>query len=176
MKEYVLALVPVLIAFLAAWFGVRNYRTQKAIDHEVDLRITRASVYEQYLGAYADLERLWDTDGTNEFEQARLKYSQAHHRLFQVASDGVLLSVAELHQHVWATDSSEPGWLDTWKDLYATVLFKMRQDAAASTNIPKARMIEILPWSFGDFQKASEEAVQTRQGVSDKEESEADPT
>jgi hypothetical protein len=177
MKDFALALVPVLgtalIAFLAAWSGIRNYRKQKAIDREVELRNIKAKAYERYLATYFDLERVW---GTEEFEQATLKYSQAHHRLFQVASDDVLLSVAKLHQHVWATPTSQEGWLDTWKDLYATMLLDMRQDAAEATNIPKEQIIEFLPWSFGEFQKASEEAVQTRQVISDQEKSEADPT
>jgi hypothetical protein len=177
MKDFVLALLPVLgtalVAFLAAWFGIRNYRKQKAIDREVELRNIKAKAYERYLATYSDVERMWDTE---EFEQGRLKYAQAYHRLFQVASDDVLLSVAKFHHHVWDTPTSQEGWLDTWKDLYATVLLHMRQDATAATNIPKDQIIEFLPWSLGDFQKASEEAGQTRQGVSDKEESETDPT
>ena len=138
----------VTVAALTALFSIRNYRRQKETDR-------KGAAYERYLTAHADYRRLAGVEGKEtEYEDARLKYSQAVVAVFPVASDKVVETVMRFDAFIAQAANPDPeegwtGWIQRWKQLYATMIYEMRKDVfIAHTVLDTDQLVNFLPWYF----------------------------
>ena len=178
MSVYIPILVAVFSAIATAIFGLWSYRQQKAIDRQnyidqkdtdrkIDLIHRRINEYERYLTAYRaktllldfnreraqqhpELAQELDPELLNpEWIKVETEYWHAYSSLFQIASDLVLLSVAEFHKFSWIGETDLPAgeaWTQEFNRLYATMIIEMRSDAFEETKLPKELVEEHLPF------------------------------
>src|SRR5215211_1733407 len=134
----------VAVAFVTAVLGIASYVYQKHTDRKVELRNRRMQEYEHYLTAYRKFISLYDfdpvpADNSEDVIKAINEYWLAYSNLFHVASDSVLLAVADFHKLGWMGDTDLTGeaYDQEFKDLYATMIIEMRKDAFEKTELQK---------------------------------------
>jgi hypothetical protein len=150
------------VAFVTAVLGIGSYVYQKRTDRKVELRSRRMKEYERYLTAYRGYTSLYDFDPPPaENDEDRInainEYWLAYSNLFHVASDSVLLAVADFHKLGWMGDTDLTGeaYDQEFKDLYATMIIEMRKDAFEKTELQKEKVEERLPFNFSEASKAA---------------------
>src|SRR5215211_5730048 len=145
----------VAVAFVTAVLGIASYVYQKHTDRKVELRNRRMQEYEHYLTAYRKFISLYDFDPVPaDNDEDRIKaineYWLAYSNLFHIASDPVLLAVADFHKLAWMEDTNLTGeaYDQEFKDLYATMIIEMRKDAFEKTDLQKEKVEQRLPFNF----------------------------
>jgi hypothetical protein len=137
----------IAVAAFTAFFSIRIYRRQKEIDR-------KGAAYEKYLAAHADYRRLAGVKGQEtKFDDARLKYSRALVALFPVASDEVIEAAMKFYNFAEQERPQPEGgwdtWIESWKSLYATMIYAMRRDVfVESTELDADRLAALVPWYF----------------------------
>jgi hypothetical protein len=158
----------VSVAFLTALFGIVSYVYQKRTERKIELRNRRVKEYDRYLTAYRGYTSLYDFgDPPAEDSEDRVKavkeYWLAYSALFNIASDRVLRATSAFHKLAWmdATDKdladkkTEEKFNEDFKELYTTMILKMRHDFSEKTELDSKEIAERLPFNFS---KASEPA------------------
>jgi hypothetical protein len=158
----------VFLAFLTAVFGIASYVYQKQTERKIELRNRRVKEYDRYLTAYRGYTSLYDfghppAEDSEDRVKAVKEYWLAYSTLFNIASDRVLLAASEFHKLAWmdATDKNladketEKAFNEEFKDLYTTMILKMRHDISEKTELKMETVEERLPFNFS---KASEPA------------------
>jgi hypothetical protein len=158
----------VFLAFLTAVFGIISYVYQKRTERKIELRNRRVKEYDRYLTAYRAYTSLYDfgpppAEDSEDRVKAVNEYWLAYSTLFNIASDRVLLAASEFHKLAWmdATDKdladkeTEKAFNEEFKDLYTTMILKMRHDVSEKTELDSDTIAERLPFNFS---KASEPA------------------
>ena len=150
----------VAVAIVTAVLGIINYWYQKRTDRKVELRSRRMKEYERYLTAYRGFQSFYDFDPASaEKDEDRIKaineYGLAYSNFFYIASDSVLLAVADFHKLAWLRDTDLTGeaYEQEFKDLYATMIIEMRKDAFERTELQKEKVKQCLPFSFSQPSK-----------------------
>jgi hypothetical protein len=160
------ALSAAAVVVLTAHFGLRsytkqksvdreNYAAEKEIDRENELRNQRRKEYERYLTAYRGVASLYDFDPPPaDNSEVRIKavheYWLAYSKLFNIASDPVLLAVTEYHKFEYMQDHDLTGdaYEEKFKQLYATMIIEMRKDTTEETELQQDLIEERLPFNF----------------------------
>jgi hypothetical protein len=152
----------VLVAFVTAVLGLVSYLYQKSIDRQVELRNRKMKEYERYLTAFRSYTSLYDfgrepADNDEERIKAVNEYWLAYSNLFHIASDSVLLAVADFHKLAWVgeTDLVGEAYDQEFKDLYAEIIVEMRKDAFQRTKLQKEQMENNLPFNFSQASKTA---------------------
>jgi hypothetical protein len=150
----------IAVAAFTAFFGIRNYRRQKEIDR-------KGAAYERYLAAHADYRRLAGVEGREtQYEDARLKYSQALVALFPIASDQVVEATMTFDDFIGQELPQPEGgwgeWIESWKNLYATMVYEMRRDVfIQNTELSVDQLVALVPWYFDqEVDKTTQEPPQ----------------
>ena len=143
----------IVVAFVGGIFSLISYPRQKKFDRKLEQRKDRAQAYSTLLVAYAETERWYGVpEQETKFAEAFLKYSQAYSALFNVADNNVIDPTSAFHEFVWVRASSELSdeeWKAKWRELYAKMLVRMRNDAFVENNNVTVDNIEHrLPWYF----------------------------
>jgi hypothetical protein len=144
----------VVAAVIGGIFSFRTYPNQKKADREEEERKARATAYSGLLVAYAETERWYGVSGQEDkFAEAFLKYSQAYSALFNVANNNVINPTSRFHEFVWVRTPngqlSNADWETQWRNLYATMLVAMRNDAFVGQNdVGVDDILQRLPWYF----------------------------
>ena len=158
----------VIVAVVTALLGMASYLYQKRTDMKVELRNRRVKEYDRYLTAYRGYTSLYDfgpppAEDSPEKIKAVNEYWLAYSNLFNIASDRVLLAASAFHKLAWmdATDKdladkkTEEKFNEDFKELYTTMILKMRHDFSEKTELDSKEIAERLPFNFS---KASEPA------------------
>jgi hypothetical protein len=154
----------IVAAVIGGIFSFSTYPNQKKLDRAEELRKARATAYSGLLVAYAETERWYGVPGQQDkFAEAFLKYSQAYSALFNVANNNVIDPTSRFHEFVWVRIPGEltnAEWETRWRDLYATMLVAMRNDAFVGQNdVQVSDIDQRLPWYF---QWSAEDKAQAR--------------
>jgi hypothetical protein len=176
----------ILVAIFTALFGIYNYRKQKQVDSQnyvaqkvidrqsyaeeketdrkIELRNRRMKDYESYLTTYRGYISLYDFDPPPaDNDEDRIKaineYWLAYSNLFQIASDSVLLAVADFHELAWLMEGGlqDEAYEEEFRDRYATMIIEMRKDAFEKTELQKNEVEQRLPFSFSPASKPAKE-------------------
>jgi hypothetical protein len=152
------------VAFVTAVLGIASYVYQKRTDRKVELRSRRMKEYERYLTAYRGFNSLYDfgpppTENDEDRVKAINEYWLAYSNLFHIASDSVLLAVADFHKLAWMgeTDLTGEAYDQEFKDLYATMIIEMRTDAFEKTELQKEKVKQRLPFNFSPASKPAKD-------------------
>lgn len=143
----------IVAAVIGGIFSFSTYPNQKNIDRAEELRKARATAYSGLLVAYAETERWYGVPGHEaNFAEAFLKYSQAYSALFNVANNNVIDPTSRFHEFVWVRtpgNLTAAEWETQWRELYATMLVAMRNDAfVGQSDIQVDNIVQRLPWYF----------------------------
>jgi hypothetical protein len=155
----------IVAAVIGGIFSFSTYPNQKKIDRAEEERKARATAYSGLLVAYAETERWYGVPGQQDkFAEAFLKYSQAYSGLFNVANNNVIDPASRFHEFVWVrtprANLTDAQWETQWRDLYATMLVAMRDDAFVGQNdVQVDDIVQRLPWYF---QWSAEDKAQAR--------------
>jgi hypothetical protein len=168
------AIVTLVGIVLTAILTLRSYRQQKHIDRKeyaaqkdtdrrIEMRNLRMKGYERYLTAYRADTSLYDfghepTLDSPVKKKAVNEYWLAYSNLFQLASDPVLLAVAEFHKlaWMWDTELKDEAFNQEFKHLYAQMIILMRQDAFEGTGLTHDDVEKRLPFAFPKKQTVEE--------------------
>jgi hypothetical protein len=125
-------------------------RQERRADRAIELQKLRREAYESYLAAYNQYASLYDdyppADNDAQVMDARNEYWRAYRGLFHIAPDEVLLAATEFHKLAFtSTDVTEEAYIEKFRDLYATMLGEMRNDAFGQTFLSKTMIEERLP-------------------------------
>jgi hypothetical protein len=158
----------VFLALLTALLGIVSYVYQKRTERKVELRNRRVKEYDRYLTAYRGYTSLYDfspppAEDSPEKIKVVNEYWLAYSNLFNIASDRVLLAASAFHKLAWmdvteknlADEETEKAFNEEFKDLYTTMIMKMRHDFSEKTELDEDTIAERLPFNFS---KASEPA------------------
>jgi hypothetical protein len=152
------------LAFVTAVLGIGSYWYQKRTDRNIELRTRRMQAYEKYLTAYRKDILLYDqnpppADDSEEVVKAEAAYWLAYSSLFQIASDSVIIAVADFHQCAWIEDpTASPESIEQFKVRYADMIKKMRVDVSEKTKLSEHKIKAHLPFNFGFYFQENEPA------------------
>jgi hypothetical protein len=139
-----------------------SYLYQKRTDHQVKLSEQQSEAYDLYLRSYHD----WTltTAGSDEEKEADDKYWQAYYALFPLASDDVLRAAMAYHSYMKETpypDFADKATRETFKDLWTTLVMRMRKDANVKSHLSSSEMRRHIPWYFDSYESAQGENADT---------------
>jgi hypothetical protein len=152
------------LAFVTALLGIGSYWYQKITERKIELRNRRMQAYESYLTAYRKDILLYDQDpppanDSEEVVEAEAAYWLAYSSLFQIASDPVIIAVADFHQCAWIEDpTASPESIEQFKVLYADMIKKMRVDVSEKTELSEDQIKAHLPFNFGFYFQGNKSA------------------